>query len=346
MKIALTFPGCHRRGGVERIMLEFANFLADRGHETHIYSNEWDKSSLHPNVIIHYVPTVKNISVLRTLSYVRNCRRALKYSKSSLNVLSAFGVISPPDGVFWAQSVHAAWLEISQRERNWKGPLKQKLNPFHTIILQLEQWYFGKRKYRKLIALTPEVKSDLMRFYGVPEQDIVIIPNGFAPNEFNTSRRQEQRRPMREKLGYSDQDKVIIFVANELERKGFGPLLRAIAQLQNESLHLLAVGKLNPDAYKNEIRHLEMSNRVRFTGPTSEVASYYSAADVFALPTNYEAWGLVIVGGYGLWPTSAYQSLSRRRCGNQRRPNRTASGQSSRCGRDQDKIVSTNQWAS
>jgi len=34
---------------------------------------------------------------------------------------------------------------------------------------------------------------------------------------------------------------------------------------------------------------------VQFTGPSSEVADYYAAADVFALPTQYEAWGLVIV---------------------------------------------------
>ena len=38
-----------------------------------------------------------------------------------------------------------------------------------------------------------------------------------------------------------------------------------------------------------------MSERVKFTGPSNDVADYYAAADVFALPTQYEAWGLVIV---------------------------------------------------
>jgi UDP-glucose:(heptosyl)LPS alpha-1,3-glucosyltransferase len=38
-----------------------------------------------------------------------------------------------------------------------------------------------------------------------------------------------------------------------------------------------------------------MIDRVRFVGPSDDVAQYYAAADVFALPTEYEAWGLVIV---------------------------------------------------
>jgi UDP-glucose:(heptosyl)LPS alpha-1,3-glucosyltransferase len=38
-----------------------------------------------------------------------------------------------------------------------------------------------------------------------------------------------------------------------------------------------------------------MSARVHFTGPSGGVAPFYAAADVFALPTQYEAWGLVIV---------------------------------------------------
>jgi hypothetical protein len=47
LRVALSFPGCHRRGGVERVMLECANYLAERGHETHVYSSDWDEASIH-----------------------------------------------------------------------------------------------------------------------------------------------------------------------------------------------------------------------------------------------------------------------------------------------------------
>jgi UDP-glucose:(heptosyl)LPS alpha-1,3-glucosyltransferase len=211
------------------------------------------------------------------------------------NIIGGFGIAAPCSEVVWVQSVQKAWLEISGSQRNFKGRLKQRLNLFHPLILAMERSYYGGRKYRKLIALSDQVKDDLMRFYGVPEKDIVVIPNGFAPSEFNLARRDEQREAMRQKLNYTDSDRVVIFAANELERKGFGPLLRAIAALDDSSVHLLAVGRLNPFAYASEIQRLGMAQRVQFTGPTSEVASYYAAADVFALPTQYEAWGLVIV---------------------------------------------------
>jgi UDP-glucose:(heptosyl)LPS alpha-1,3-glucosyltransferase len=295
MRVALSFPGCHRRGGVERVMLECANYLASRGHETHVYSSDWDEKSMHEAVIRHHVPVRKRPNIAQVTSFARGSSAALDGMKPRPDIIGGFGISTPRSEVVWVQSVQKAWLEISGSQRDFKGRLKQRLNLFHPLVLSMERRYYGGRKYRKLIALSDQVKDDLMRFYGVPAKDVVVIPNGFSPSEFSVARRNEQREAMRQKLGYGNTDKVVIFAANELERKGFGPLLRAIAALNDSSVHLLAVGRLNPLAYASEIQRLGMTQRVQFTGPTSDVASYYSAADVFALPTQYEAWGLVIV---------------------------------------------------
>jgi UDP-glucose:(heptosyl)LPS alpha-1,3-glucosyltransferase len=152
-----------------------------------------------------------------------------------------------------------------------------------------------ERRYRRLIALTPRVKDDLVRLYGTPAEDIAVIPNGYARNEFCLERRAQKREPMRAQLGYQESNRVIIFVANELERKGFFPLLRAIARLDDPNIRLLAVGELDASSCQREIERLRMDGRVIFTGPTDNAADYYAAADLFALPTKYEAWGLVIV---------------------------------------------------
>ena len=42
MKVALCFPGCHSRGGVERVVQASASYLASRGHDVHVFANEWD----------------------------------------------------------------------------------------------------------------------------------------------------------------------------------------------------------------------------------------------------------------------------------------------------------------
>jgi UDP-glucose:(heptosyl)LPS alpha-1,3-glucosyltransferase len=295
MKIALSFPGCHRRGGVERVMLECANFLADRGHEMHAFSAEWDMDSLSPKVVRHQVACHSLMRAYETPAFVRASRRELTSLQPRADVVAGFGAASMPGSIVWMQSVHAAWIEISRRTRNFFGRLKQRLNPFHRIILDLERELIGRRRYRKIVALTPQVRDDVMRLYGVPGDDVVVIPNGYCPREFSLEKARHSREPMRQRLGFTADDKVVIFVANEVERKGFHPLLEAMAQLDDSTVQLLAVGRLDAKACARRIARLGLTERVRFTGPTSEVADYFAAADVFALPTQYEAWGLVIV---------------------------------------------------
>jgi UDP-glucose:(heptosyl)LPS alpha-1,3-glucosyltransferase len=274
-------------------MLECANFLASRGHETHIVATVWDAAALRDDVTPHFVPARTSPPLMRLWSFKRHSARTLG-TIPGIERVGSFGIMSPP-GVLWVQSVHGAWLEISAARRGWKARLKQKLNPVHPYAIHLEKKVFGGRTYRHLIALTPQVKADLMRLYQVPEADITIIPNGFSPDEFNLDRRSQWRDKMRQQLGYKPEDRVVVFVANELERKGFGPLLRAIASLKRSNVHLLAVGRLAAATYAAEIAHLGLDHQVQFTGPSSDVTSFYAASDVFALPTQYEAWGLVIV---------------------------------------------------
>lgn len=294
MKIALSFIGCHRKGGVERLLLESANFLARRGHNVHVYANQFDPEVLHSNVTQHPVWAANRPSLLRLATYTRRCRSELSSSRAEVH--GAFGVISPPGGIMNVQSVHRAWIEASQRLRKFSGRMRQICNPVHPLLLSLEKQYFGKRRYRKLTAPTEQVKQDLMRFYDVPEEDIVIVPNGFNAESLNPIRADALRPEMRKKFGYRNDDFVIIFVANELERKGFGPLLRAFASLDDPRLHLLAVvGRVSTEAYQDTVRRMGLGKQVRFVGAQNDLAPYYAAADILALPTQYEAWGLVIV---------------------------------------------------
>ena len=293
MKVALTFPGCHRRGGVERVLVECASFLHARGHEVTVYASDWDADVLDPDIKHCHVPAGKRHPLLRLLSFDRLAPRAIRRAGVPPDVVGAFGILSADGAVVWVQAVHRAWMEVSRR-RSLAGRLKQRCNLYHPLVLALERRVYGGRRYRKLIALSEQVKADLMGFYAVPEEDIVLIPNGFAPGEFNVPRAARQRAEMRARLGYGPDERVVIFVANELERKGFGPLLRALASLKDGRVRLLAVGRLNAGIYEAEIVRLGMAGHVRFAGPSDDVASFYAAADVFALPTQYEAWGLVI----------------------------------------------------
>jgi UDP-glucose:(heptosyl)LPS alpha-1,3-glucosyltransferase len=295
MRIAVSFPGCYRRGGVERVVLETVNELDRLGHDVHLFASEWDEQALTPGVACHRVDLGDRLPLARVRRFPTRCRAVIRATGLAFNAHGAFGVMSPPGGTIWVGSVHAAWLRVSQSHRGLTGRLRQVLNPYHRVILALERQVFAGRQYRKLIALTDRVKQDLIDHYATPADDIEILPNGFSQTEFNVPRRLRERESVRAELGYRPEHKVVVFVANETERKGFGPLIRSIAKLGDPLVHLLAVGRLNAGAYHAEIERLGLAGRVRFTGPACDVGGYYAASDVFALPTTYEAWGLVIV---------------------------------------------------
>ena len=293
MKIALSFPGCHRRGGVERVMVECLNFLAGRPHEVHAFASEWDRGVLRPEVICHDVPA----RALLAAGQVNRFRHASARAIAALGpeVTGSFGVAAAPGSVVWMQSVHAAWIDVSRRTRTVREQIKQRLNPFHPMILRAEKQMLAGRQYRRLIALTSQVRDDLATFYDVPAADVDILPNGFSREEFNPSNRRRDRAEARRQLEFSPEAKVIVFVANESERKGLPQLLRAVARLRDPALHVLAVGRFDPAPGRQLAGSLGLGSRVRFPGASAQVASSYAAADLFALPTQYEAWGLVIV---------------------------------------------------
>ena len=289
----MSFPGCHRGGGVERVMVECLNALAGRGHEAHAFASAWDRAALDPRVVCHHVPARGLLAAGRVAGFRRASTRAI--AAAGVEVTGSFGVAAAPGSVVWMQSVHAAWLDVCARTRTARERIKQRLNPFHPMILRAEKRMLARREYRRLIALTPAVRDDLARFYAVPPGDVDVLPNGFSRAEFNPGDRWRDRDEMRRRLDLPAKATVIVFVANETERKGLPQLLRAVARLGDPTLYVLAVGHFEPGPAARLAASLGLGGRVRFPGGDARVAPYYAAADVFALPTQYEAWGLVIV---------------------------------------------------
>ena len=283
MKAALSFPGCNRKGGVERIIYECARYLSGRGHEVTVYANEYEQNGA--TFEYRKVPVKAALKFLEPTAYFRESTRML--GRERYDALGTFGCVCPEGGVYWAQSVHAAWLDKAKAFRGaWSAARwKQRLNPAHPVLLRLEERHFRKGGYRKIIALTEDVKADLKHYYGVPGEDVVVIPNGYAPDEFNAARAAAERDEARREYGFTERERVIVFIANELERKGFPALLRAVESLGDPNIRLLVAGRIAPEKHA----------LVKYVGATGNVARCYAAADVFALPTQYEAWGLVIV---------------------------------------------------
>lgn len=298
MNIALAFPGCHREGGVERVLFECARFLAQQGHDVSVFANRWEQDD-QAVIQYEYVPMHTRPTFLRPQSFFQQATRQIQ--AADYDVLNGHGVVCPTGGVMLVHSLHRAWLE---RSRQMRGSLsgsrwKQNLNPIHSILLRLEARHFSERRYRKLIALTPQVKSDLHRFYDVPPDDVIVNPNGFSPTEFSPEKRAARRGEMRQKLGLTPDQIVLLFVANELERKGYPTLLTALRVLNDPRVRLLVVGRIDSADARRQADAKGVAAQVIICGSTQDVAGFHAAADLFVLPTQYEAFCLAILEALG-----------------------------------------------
>ena len=293
MRIALTYPHVNLVAGMERVVVESANHLTRAGHDVTVYATRW-ADVLEPEVRRHHVPTRPRPDALHVLQYSRRAGRALAVASPRNDVHASFTALSPPGGVYWTPSVHRAAYDEALARRSGSQRWVMRVNPFHLVRLQAERATFRPGGCALVLALTPDVKADVMRFYGVPAADIEVLPLPFDPAKFNAGRRAELRERARTALGYGERDRVVAFIANELERKGFDTLLEALARLEPE-VRLLVVGRVDGSRYQSQMERLGLSDRVRFHGPSEDVGLQHAAADAFALPTRYEPWGLVIV---------------------------------------------------
>jgi UDP-glucose:(heptosyl)LPS alpha-1,3-glucosyltransferase len=288
VRVALTYPHVTLRGGVERVVVDTARHLVRAGHEVHVFAATFEDGVLDPAAVQHPVDVPARPDAVAALEFRRRATIALAADWPDWDTHASFSALSPLGGVFWCPSVHRQAYETMVGRRNLQGRLLQRVNPYHVVRLRLERQLLSPGGYAKVIALTDAIKDEILRFYDVPAEDIVVQPQGYDPERFSTARRAELRGPVRAELRLAEGEQVVVFVANELERKGFDTLAAALAQLP--AVRLLVVGRVD----EGQVRAMA-GDRVIVTGSTDDPARYMAAADAFALPTRYEPWGLVIV---------------------------------------------------
>jgi D-inositol-3-phosphate glycosyltransferase len=159
-----------------------------------------------------------------------------------------------------------------------------------------------------IVAATPLDRAQMQFHYGVDMARIMVLPCGVNTQTF----RPYDQADARKQLGLpSSPTKLVLFVGRIEPLKGLDTLIQAIALLAanqpelRSHLQLLVVGgdtHINADQWGSEqqrlqalVDQLNISDVVRFMGsrPQSQLPLLYSAADMVAVPSHYESFGLV-----------------------------------------------------
>ena len=292
MRVAVVFPNANRRAGVEGIAWELAHYLGAR-HQTAfigVAMEQFDKN------MARFVGVRLPRFMPATFAFRRASERTIKAFQP--DVVLTLGAECPPGDVYWVQSVHRAYLDRSQGPvvSGHQAPAWIRLvMPRHRAILARERKYFRSAAPSVILCTSPQEISDLDHFYGVAANRCRVMPNGFDPAIFNPERRRASRETARAHLGIGSKDVSLLFIANELHRKGFTTLVEALAEADLAGARVDVVGRVSPGDYETRIAKLGLSDRVHWHGSTNDVFPYYAAADLLVLPTRYEPFGMVIV---------------------------------------------------
>ncbi len=150
-----------------------------------------------------------------------------------------------------------------------------------------------------LVASTREEADDLVTLYDADPDKVTIVPPGVDLDVFCPPAPTDDRAALRARLGLPDGGPVILFAGRVQLLKGPDVLVQALAHLPRD-VRLVVLG--GASGRPTAVRELEalayqvgVRDRVLVHPPVApaQLAQWYRAADVVAVPSHNESFGLV-----------------------------------------------------
>lgn len=292
MKIALVHKRLDLKGGTERDLFQTAEGLRDLGHEVHLFCSEY---AVQPprDVVAHSVPVIPLGRTFRLWSFAWFGQSAI--NKADCDVVVGFGRVWYQDALRCGGGTHRGFLRRLGTVGGWRRRFWQDVSIYHRSLLVIEKRQFDPKSSRVIIAVSEQVKRDIIANYSVPAEKIVVLYNGVDKDRFHPARRGEVRDQLRNRWKIPLDAPLLLFVGSGFRRKGLDRLLSIWKSPRLDKVFLLVVGT---DARIGQYRSRADSiapGRIVFTGRQEDVENYYAAADGFALPSLQEAFGNVVI---------------------------------------------------
>lgn len=285
MKIALIRQKYSPFGGAERFVSRALSALSQQGLQVTLLSRNWDQAS--EGIQVKRLDPFYLGRTWRDWGFSHAVSRWL--GRHPFDLVQSHERIAGCDVYRAGDGVHRVWLKQKARRENLLVRCLGWLNPYHHYVCRAERRMFQHPRLRAVICNSKMVQQELIDHFQLPAEKLHVIYSGVDVTRFHPDVRQ-QREAIRRQWGIPDDATVYLFLGSGFQRKGVQPVLQALAGLP-ESAWVLVVGKdKQQQQYQRLARRLGIAGRVVFAGGQTEVAAYYGAADVFVLPTLYDAF--------------------------------------------------------
>lgn len=189
-----------------------------------------------------------------------------------------------------------------QSKNPFKNFLKHSLS---KIVKRIEDYNFKNSSL--IVTVSQPLKTDLIK-RGVPEEKILVNPNGVDPEKFNPEIiNVGKSKNLKQKLNIAQNKIVVGFTGTFGKWHGIPQLTEAIDRiLKNGNIYFLLIGegRLKSEAEK-QIGHYK---DVKFLGeiPYSDIQRYLNVCDIFVSPHNPQPDGKEFFGS----PTKLFEYMA------------------------------------
>ena len=148
------------------------------------------------------------------------------------------------------------------------------------------------RRARAVITVSDATRSDLLKHCSLLKPERVITVHSGLGTQWQPSSDAAQRKATRENYGLSDDDKIVLHVANANWYKNFSAVAAAFSLVKEPNAHLLKVGRLS-QRDQQLIGDLGIEKRVIHISQADdeELLRLYHIAGVLVFPSLHEGFG-------------------------------------------------------
>jgi UDP-glucose:(heptosyl)LPS alpha-1,3-glucosyltransferase len=291
--ITLIKSELFKSGGLEKYTWRLArDFCALKVPVTLLTSGQITPPFQDPLLTIVSLPVSYSLSVFNLLHFDLACANYLK--KHRTPVIFSLDRNRFQTHLRAGNGAHAAYLKHRSKQEGLLKRASFALNPLHHVILSLEKTGFEHKGLKLLFANSHMVKQEILRFYNVDPEKIVVVHNGVEWHEMHSSF--ESWEEGKEKLLPKSERKAFqfLFIGHNFSRKGLPQLLRALSHIKSEDFQLNIVGKeKNSKAFHQLVKELGLEKKVFFWGPQSKATAFYQSADCVVIPSLYDPFANV-----------------------------------------------------
>ncbi|MCK5760837.1 MAG: glycosyltransferase family 4 protein, partial [Candidatus Delongbacteria bacterium] len=150
---------------------------------------------------------------------------------------------------------------------------------------------------KKIITISRQVHNDTLELYDLPEDKLVLNPNGFDCDLFKV--KAIDKKDLYSKFGLGNPDKLVSFVGKFTDFKGIDVLINAARIVTDmiPGVKFALAGDGGLRAQMESLAKAQALDNIHFLGHQTQlaVADLYNLADISVVPSRIEPFGLVAI---------------------------------------------------